>query len=142
MQGYPVDLREEQRLGGHAIEGHVGKSDEFLLTRVRTDAAKIIERGEDFRGLSVGSFSSLESATRLVNSTIAQNQQRVDEVVRGDEKDAFFTARFSSSTGREAYLQTFHTEPYMRETYGVGVFILRDPQASKGWRVQSAYPIR
>src|SRR5881227_701549 len=25
----PIDLREEQQLGGHAIEGHVGKSQEF-----------------------------------------------------------------------------------------------------------------
>jgi len=78
----------------------------------------------------------------LVNSAIAQNRNLVDAVASGKATEDFFSARFSSPTGYEAYLPTVHTEPYMRETFGVGVFILRDPRADKGWRVQSAYPIR
>jgi hypothetical protein len=78
----------------------------------------------------------------LVNSTISQNRDRVEQVARGDSQSDFFSARFSSPTGYEAYLRTFHAEPFMRDTYGVEVFVLRDPQSARGWRVQSAFPVR
>ena len=32
-EGRPIDLEEERRLGGHAIEAHVGKSPEFSLSQ-------------------------------------------------------------------------------------------------------------
>jgi hypothetical protein len=103
----------------------------------------IVDRGDHFfRGLGVGSFTSLESANKLVSSTIAQNQSVSDRVARGELPQAFFTARFTSPTGYEAYLPTRHAEPYMRETYGVSVFIIRDMRADKGWRIHSAYPRR
>src|SRR5215212_2169902 len=73
LSGYPIDLREESALGGHAIEEHVARSPEYLTDRVREEARATIDRGDLFRGLSIGSFTSLDSATKLVNSTVAQN---------------------------------------------------------------------
>jgi hypothetical protein len=142
QSGYPIDLQEEERLGGHPISAHVGKSEAYLKERVRQEAAMIVDRGDHFRGLGVGSFTSLESANRLVNSTIAQNQTIVDEVARGEQGRAFLSSRFSSRTGYEAYLSTYHSQPFMQDTYGVGVVILRDPRAEKGFRAQTAFPLR
>jgi hypothetical protein len=58
LQGYPVDLREEDRLGGHTIDGHVGKSEAYLKTEVQERAWEKVQRGEDIKGLRIGSFTS------------------------------------------------------------------------------------
>lgn len=50
--------------------------------------------------------------------------------------DAFF----GSVTGIEAYAATIRSQPHIRETYGVGVYIRRDVTASRGYRVITAYP--
>jgi HK97 family phage portal protein len=139
---YRVDLLEEQERGGHPIDEHVGKSDAYLKARVEREALAIVKRGDNFEGLGVGSFSSISSATRLVNSTIAQNRAIIDRVVIGQDRVGFITSYFSSPTGKEAFLPRFHAQPYMRDTYGVSVVIVRDPRSPRGFRVQSAFPIR
>jgi hypothetical protein len=138
---YTVDLEEEERRGGHATEGHVAKSEAYLKTEVQQLAQDRVEEGQYPLGLRVGSFTSLESATELVNSTLLQNRERVDRVARGESGGDFLRAFFDSPTGYEAYLPTPNSLPYMRDTYGVGVLIARDPHSANGYRVHSAYPI-
>jgi hypothetical protein len=138
--GYRVDLLEEEDRGGHAIKEHVGKSESYLKARVEREAFAIVERGDDFRGLSVGSFSSVSSATKLINSTLAQNRDVVDRVAKGIDERAFVRSYFGSVTGQEAFLSRFHAQPYMRDTYGVGIVIVHDPRSPNGFRIQSAYP--
>jgi Bacterial CdiA-CT RNAse A domain len=140
LQGYPVDLREDERLGGHTISDHVGKSDAFLKLDVLDRARRIIEDGGDFRGLAVSSFPSLDPATRLVNSTLSQNREMVDLVASGEARDASVWAEFASPTGYQAYLPGPNSLPYMRDVYGVRAYIVWDPRSSRGYRVHSAYP--
>jgi hypothetical protein len=140
LQGYPVDLREDESRGGHTIEGHVGKSDSYLKTELQEMARKRQERDEEVKGLRVGSFTSLDSATKLVNSTLSQNSEVVNRVARGEEARDSVSAIFDSPTGYEAYLPGPYSIPYMRDTYGVGVVIVHDPRTSRGYRVQTAYP--
>jgi hypothetical protein len=139
---YRVDLLEEEERGGHAIKEHIGKSDSYLKARVEREALAIVERGDSFEGLGVGSFHSLSSATKLVNSTIAKNRAVIERVVGGQDRVGFITSYFSSPTGKEAFLARFHAQPYMRDIYGVSVVIVRDPRSPRGFRVQSAFPIR
>src|SRR4029077_17002051 len=141
-RGRPIDLLEEQRLGGHAIEGHVGKSHEFLLAAARRRALVAEEKGDFFTGLRVGSFSSLEAANRLVNGTIAQNPDKVERVASGQSPKEELTGRFDSITGYEAYARNERSQPCIRETDGVMVVIVRDRQAAKGYRVDSAFPVK
>jgi hypothetical protein len=140
VRPYTVDLEEEERRGGHAIEGHVGKSEAYLKTEVQRLAQERVERGEYPLGLRVGSFTSLESATELVNSTLLQNRDIVDRVASGERGGGFVTAVFDSPTGYEAYLPTPNSIPYMRDIYGVGVLIARDSRSPNGYRVHTAYP--
>ena len=140
LQGYPVDLREDQARGGHTIERHVGKTEAYLKTEVQEMARAMVERDEDPRGVRLGSFTSLQSATRLVNSTLAQNRDVVDEVIRGQRGGAEIDAIFDSPTGYEAYLPRPQSIPYMRDTYGVRVVIARDPGSSRGYSVLTAFP--
>jgi hypothetical protein len=138
-RGRPVDLLEEQRLGGHAIEGHVGKSQEFLLARVRREALDA-ERVGYAEGLRVGSFSSLEAANKLVNATVARNPALVELVTSGRSGREEVDARFDAPTGYEAYARTERSQPYIRDTYDVRVNIVGDGRAAKGFRVDAAYP--
>src|ERR1043165_4830818 len=138
-RGRPIDLLEEQRLGGHAIEGHVGKSEEFLLARVRRQALDA-ERDGFAEGLNVGSFSSLEAANKLVNATVASNPAQVDLVTSGRASRERLNASFDAPTGYEAYAKTERSQPYIRDTYDVRVIIVPDGRAEKGFRVDTAYP--
>jgi hypothetical protein len=87
-----------------------------------------------------GTFSSLEAANKLVRSALAQNRERVELVASGAVDDDFIKATFSSPTGREAYATSDMSEPYMRVTYGVGVSIVHNPKARRGYSIISAYP--
>jgi hypothetical protein len=138
--GYPLDLRDEEARGGHAVAEHVGKSPQSLLASLRERNLAIITRGDSADGLSVGSFSSLEAANKLVNSTLSQNPDIVDQVATGRLSATTVTARFGSVTGYEAYARTERSQPYLRETYGVEVVIRHDPIADKGYHVVTAFP--
>jgi hypothetical protein len=110
------------------------------LASLRERNLAIITRGESADGLSVGSFSSLQSANKLVNSTLSQNPGMVDQVATGRLSATTVTARFGSATGYEAYGRTERSQPYLRDTYGVGVVIRHDPTADKGYHVVTAFP--
>ena len=135
---YSVDLQEEERRGGHTIDNHVGKTDEELLAIVRGDRGQAgIYRYARRRH---GSFDSGESANDFVNRTLEQNQDLVDVVASGLSGRQFLNARFGYKTGREAFRPSIHSEPYLRNTYEVGVEIRHDPSAPRGYRVHTAYP--
>jgi hypothetical protein len=136
----PIDLLEERDLGGHAIERHVGRSDASLLNAVNGATGYYRRVGALADGLREGSFPSLEAANKLVNSTIARNPDKVDKVVNGLSGKEDLDAVFGSPTGSEAYAATERSQPYIRETYGVRVVIVRDRRSEKGYRVETAFP--
>jgi CDI toxin RNase A-like protein len=136
LAGYPVDLRDEEARGGHTIEKHVNKPREALVAQVR-NAFLQDERAFDSRA---GSFSSLEAATKLVNSTLSQNRAIVDLVASGVRPREVVISRFGSVTGFEAVMPTARSQPFFRETYGVGAVIVHDRSSPRGYRVHTAFP--
>jgi Bacterial CdiA-CT RNAse A domain len=137
--GTPIDLLEEERRGGHTIARHVGRSPESLLARVRTGVYRsLFFRVELKRD---GSFPSLMAATKLVNATLARNRAIVQRVAGGLDEYATVTAVFASKTGMEAYRPRPNAQPYLRDTYGVGVVIVHDPEATNGYTVLTAFPL-
>jgi HK97 family phage portal protein len=141
LSGYPVDLREEDRRGGHTIDQHVNVSYEALAERVQRAADAAVEQGDEFRGLSIGSFTSLDAATKLVNSTISENSDAIESFLQGSDPIAAIEKRFEAPTGYEARLDRRNSKPYVRDAYGVRVILLRDG-SGKGYNVRSAFPIR
>ena len=142
LAGEPVDLLEQEQRGGHAISEHVGRTYDDLKSRARENAQNILDRGDDFRGARVGSFTSVQSANRLVNSTISDNQDKIDQGIRDGEPKVLISKRFKSPTGYEAYLARANAEPVIRNTFSVEVLIRPDPGSARGWRVHTAYPVR
>lgn len=67
-----------------------------------------------------GSFTPIEAANKLVNSTLAQNRSKVEEFVVGGLTSAlpfkFLLADFDSPTGYEAYAPNDRAQPHMRPT--------------------------
>jgi len=135
---YSVDLNEEEARGGHTLRNHVGRTDDELLASVRGD------RGTAgfyrYARKREGSFESRESANDFVNRTLERNQIMVDRVADGKLDREFLNARFGYPTGREAFRPSIDSEPYIRDTYEVGVEIRRDPSSVRGYRVLTAYP--
>lgn len=124
--------------GSHTIAEHVGKSDEYLLARVGGGAW--YSPFVDVITYRAGAFPSLASANRLVNSTLARHRETVLAVGRGDIADAFLKTDFGSPTGREAFRNGPYSQPYLRTTTGVGVYIVHDKNFLSGYRIVTAYP--
>jgi hypothetical protein len=137
--GRPVDLLGEEQSDGHAFEKHVGKSERWLLYDVRSIAALATEKGDYFEGFRSGSFTSLEAANKLVNTTIAANQGKVDQVVIGGSPKEILDHDSDTPIGREAYMRNARSQAVIRDTYSVRVVIVPD-SSEKGYRVLTAYP--
>ena len=138
--GYPVDLLEERERGGHAIEGHI-RSDRSLRSDLEARVAEAVRKGDSVSDMRQGSFSSLESANKLVNSTIARNSEQVDRVVNGGSPQEKLDEDFPTPTGREAVARTERSQIYIRDTYSVRVVIVPDGSVAKGFRVETAFPM-
>ena len=77
-----------------------------------------------------------------MNATIAQNLGKIELVTSGRSPREELVGRFDSVTGYEAYARTERSQPYIRDTDGVMVVIIPDRRAEKGYRVDSAFPVR
>lgn len=80
-------------------------------------------------------------ANDLVNQTLRENKDKVDAVVTGRLKDALLETRFGYTTGYEAYRQDSDSEPYIRSTYGVRMFIRGDARSERGYTAITAFPV-
>jgi hypothetical protein len=87
-----------------------------------------------------GSFSSMEAATKLVNSTLAQNRVIVDQVATGTRERATVFKAFDTITGIEAVAPDIQSSPYIQQTCKVGVVIVNNRTSRKGYTVLTAFP--
>lgn len=143
----PVDLVKEEARGGHAIEKHVGKSEQALRERLVNGFAHVgnIQAGDR----AVGTFNNLQEATYYVNQTIERNLETVDLVRSGKARQAIIFAYFSKPVGFQIFISKigydWTLEPYFqtekRLVNGLLVKIVRDSGNNNGFRVVTAYPI-
>jgi hypothetical protein len=142
--GSAIDLLAEEEQGGHTVERHVGKSDEYLIARILGNRTNIPLIGE-FGLKRAGSFSSLEAANKLVNSTISANRDVVERFAAGGWMVSDFQylwADFGSVTGKEAYAwNDRRMSVEMRETQSVFVELRRRTSSPNGYIVYRAYPV-
>jgi hypothetical protein len=138
-QRYSVVLSEEEARGGHAIRVHVGKSDEELLATLRAMRVDtpLITVAKDAQG----AFASLDSANDFVNRVLEFHTSTIDLVATGALDEAWLSLRFGYQTGREAFRPDAYAEPYIRNTYSVGVFIEHAPRSERGYTVITAHPL-
>ncbi len=127
--GYPIDILEEESRGAHTFERHVGKSDDYLRRRLENES----------RG-AASSFTSIEAANKLINATIANNKDKVDRVVKGQESRDTLEWKFGSPTGYQMYKDSASSQARHRDTYWVRVVVERDVSNPRGFRLVTALP--
>jgi hypothetical protein len=137
--GYPVDLLEERELGGHAIERHV-TSRQSVVNNVRDGIDYARRNGDSTGDMRESSFTSLEAANKLVNSTISENPDQVNRVVSGLSPKEILHKEFETPTGFEAYAKNESSSIILSDTYAVRVVIVPDGRVAKGFRVDTAFP--
>ena len=148
--GGKVDLRDHEGVnGGHTISKHVGKSDQYLQNKISESFSfglfEIYPR-------EWSSFSSLESANRLVSSTIAKNYAEVSAWLSSPATALFgntlvLNQSFASPTGRVAYREGRGSinspEPVeFTEGRGVRVVLKLNPASPTGFSVLTAFPTK
>ena len=135
---YSVNLSEEEKRGGHAIDRHVNRSADSLLQEAGIPIKQTLD-GTVYR--AVGAFSTLSDANNLTNRVLESNSAAVDAVASGTEESAWLVERFGYPTGKEAVVLDDSGTPTIRPTYYVGVSIFHDPQSPNGYTVRTAYPL-
>ena len=143
-----VDLRNQEGInGGHTISEHVGKSDAFLLNRMN----QTISIGPvDIYKAEHSTFSSLESANRLVSSTISSNQPKIADWLAsplGRFRPLILNQSFGSITGRAALREGrgYFSKPgsvNFASTRGVRVVLKLSSSSPTGYTVLTAFPTR
>ena len=130
-----------ERNGGHTIERHVAKSEDYLIRRSEATRFAV---GRFDRWQAFGSFASLQSAGKLVNSTIADNQEIVRQVVASEDKGGLPEAEvekvFDQPTGYKSYAPSGGAKFKIRPTYSVKVIIRHDENMKGGYRVVTSFP--
>ncbi len=144
---YGFNLLSEETKGGHALKRHFHPSDASLLNaaeKTRGDLLQNFRRGNiSNQEIILGSFKDLDAANKLVNATISDNKGLFALfLLNPDQTHLFITSRFPNATGREAYAKTLFSSFDIRPTYGVAVYLLKDPTSAFGSRVHTAFPIR
>ena len=120
-------LEAHEQAGGHLIERHVGKSEQWLVDRVRRDNIS-----------AASSFIDLPEAERLVAETLVENQDRVDAWLDGKGGNRLvIDARFDSSTG----ISVVRGSDSASDVYSVKLVLERSDRIDDiGFRIVTGYP--
>lgn len=124
VPGGGLDAHEE--IGGHLIERHVGKSEQWLLDRVNRENIS-----------AASSFLDLPAAEHFVAGTIAQYQDRIDAWVNGQGGNRLvIDARFDASTG----ISVERGDTSADEVFSVRLVLERSDRLDIGYRIVTGYP--
>lgn len=119
-------LDAHERVGGHMLSRHVGKSAEQLKQRLAGDS----------RISAASSFTDKKTAETAVAATIAANQKKISSWLKGDEDRLVITYRSSSPVGISVGRNSSRT----RDANGVRLVLVRDPKFAGGWHILTGYP--
>ena len=119
-------LRAHEDAGGHLIERHVGKSEEWLVDRVRRDNIS-----------AASSFRDLGEAEHFVAATLAEHQDRIDAWVDGKGGNRLVVdASFDASTG----ISVKRGEANAEDVFSVRLVLERSDRLDTGYRIVTGYP--
>lgn len=119
-------LQAHENAGGHTIERHVGKSEEWLINRVNKD-----------RVSAASSFESLPEAERVLAATIAENQDKIDAWVNGQGGNRLVLSEtFDSKTG----ISVKRGDNNAEDVFSVKLVLERSDRLDIGYRIITGYP--
>ncbi|TKS54852.1 hypothetical protein E4582_08830 [Luteimonas yindakuii] len=124
VPGGGLDAHED--VGGHLIERHVGKSEQWLVDRVRRENIS-----------AASSFVDLPAAEHFVSATIGEHQDRIDAWLDGQGGNRLVVdARFDASTG----ISVKRGDSDATDVYSVRLVLERSDRLDIGYRIVTGYP--
>ncbi|GGJ98565.1 hypothetical protein GCM10011394_04520 [Luteimonas terricola] len=129
--GAPVEvpgggLEAHEEAGGHLIERHVGKSEEWLVDRVRRDNIS-----------AASSFRDIDEAEHFVAATLSEHQDRIDAWVDGQGGNRLVVdASFDASTG----ISVKRGDSSAEDVFSVRLVLERSDRLDTGYRIVTGYP--
>ncbi len=119
-------LEAHEEVGGHLIERHVGKSEDWLVDRVRRDNIS-----------AASSFRDLGEAEHFVAATLSEHQDRIDAWVDGKGGNRLVVdASFDASTG----ISVKRGESSAEDVFSVKLVLERSDRLDTGYRIVTGYP--
>lgn len=128
-QGLLYDLQADERLGGHTLERHVGKTDEELALRLRREP----------RISAASTYPDLLTARRVVALAIARSRDRVAswEARRGGRPN--LVLNYATPDGAPVGRSLSRGQRVSRQAEGALV-VLRWLERERRWIVLTSYP--
>lgn len=119
-------LQAHEDAGGHLIERHVGKSEQWLVDRVRNDNIS-----------AASSFRDIDDASHFVAATLSEHQGRIDAWVDGQGgKRLVVDATFDASTG----ISVKRGDTSAEDVFSVRLVLERSDRLDIGYRIVTGYP--
>ena len=119
-------LEAHEGAGGHLIERHVGKSEEWLVDRVRRDNIS-----------AASSFRDIGEAEHFVSATLSEHQDRIDAWVDGKGGNRLVVdASFDASTG----ISVKRGDSSAEDVFSVRLVLERSDRLDIGYRIVTGYP--
>lgn len=119
-------LQAHEDAGGHLIERHVGKTEGWLIDRVRSQNIS-----------AASSFRDLPEAEYFVAQTIAEHQQAVDSWRDGaGGRRLVIDASFDASTG----ISVTRNADAAQDVFSVRLVLERSDRLDIGYRIITGYP--
>lgn len=119
-------LQAHEDAGGHLIERHVGKSEQWLVDRVSNSNIS-----------AASSFRDLPEAEYFVSETIAEHQGAVDAWLDGKGGNRLvIDSSFDASTG----ISVARGETQAEDVFSVRLVLERSDRLDIGYRIITGYP--
>lgn len=122
------DLQADERIGGHTIERHVGKSDRDLADRLQREP----------RISAASTYPDLETARRVVTAAIEQSRGRVDAWARRSGIRPNLTLNYQSN-GRPIG-RSLSRGARVPAVTSRALIVLRWHERQRRWYVLTSYP--
>ena len=119
-------LEAHERAGGHTLERHVGKSEEWLINRVNRDKIS-----------AASSFRDVNEAEHFLSQAIAEHQAEIDAWVAGKGGNRLvFNTQFDASTG----ISVKRGDNEAKDVFSVLLVLDRSNQLDTGYKIVTGYP--
>lgn len=119
-------LQAHEDVGGHLIERHVGKSEEWLVDRVRRENVS-----------AASSFRDIDEAEHFVAATLEEHQAAIDAWLDGKGGNRLvIDSRFDASTG----ISVARGDTSAEDVFSVRLVLERSNALDTGYRIVTGYP--
>ncbi|MEH7461396.1 RNase A-like domain-containing lipoprotein [Bacillus thuringiensis] len=122
-----LDEMEGPPKNGHTIERHVGKTDEQLKERLRTDNVS-----------AASTYYDKETATKAVKDTIKQHEKEIEKWLKESKENRLvLNTKHNFAVGKTVLKKDMRVKDGLRNTVTV---LQRDKGSQLGFKIVTSYP--